>query len=102
MGRAKTIKTVDDALTLLAEVAEAGGATAAELERNLNFSRDKTFRMIRTLKRRGFLKDRGNGLYGLGHQVAVLWASYRDRIDREIDDRQRRKTQTEVEHAKHS
>lgn len=96
MGQNQTVKVVEDALTLLSEVGMAGGMTAAEMEKATGLTRDKTFRLRRTLKNKEWLVDLGDGKYGLGPKLALLWASYRNRLHREIDKRTKDLINTET------
>jgi DNA-binding IclR family transcriptional regulator len=70
-------QTVDDALSLLEEVATARGATLSELARATNMTTSKAYRLLGTLERRGYLERRvgkafelGPKLLHLGHRAA--------------------------------
>ncbi|MBW2618505.1 MAG: hypothetical protein JRC92_06495 [Deltaproteobacteria bacterium] len=97
MSRDLTIKTIIEAVAVLREISLRGGATAIDLQDSLNLSRDKTFRLLATLKKEEMVEDLGDGKYGLGEEMARLWAAFRSRLSLEMDERQKILIETEVE-----
>jgi DNA-binding IclR family transcriptional regulator len=65
-------QTVDDALTLLEEVATARGATLSQLARATRMTTSKAYRLLGTLEQRGYLERRSGKAYELGPKLLHL------------------------------
>jgi len=65
-------QTVDDALTLLEEVATARGATLSELARATGMTTSKAYRLLGTLEQRGYLERRSGKAFELGPKLLHL------------------------------
>lgn len=96
MAEQKQIGVVIEAFDLIKTISAKQGSTALELQNSLGLSRDKTFRLLATLREVEIVEECGGGVYGLGKTMAKLWAAYRSNLDREIDQRIKDKLETEV------
>ena len=96
MTEQKQIGVVIEAFDLIKTISAMSGATALELQNSLGLSRDKTFRLLATLRGLGVVEELGDGRYGLGQTMSRLWAGYRSYLDREIDRLTKIKLDTEV------
>jgi len=70
----QSTRTVERALSLLANVCETGGTTLADASRAVDLAPSTALRLLRTLEAAGFVRRHGDGGYRAGSRLIQLGA----------------------------